>query len=108
MKFCVEWTMFLRVSNAEKCERVIGGLKDSAGLPSLEMLVCENYWKDKKLFRVVAVSCVDASTTRDAFFSIMQSANRIARQWIVRGPSSDGDWELAGTAESTKIVEPAI
>ena len=102
MDFCVDWTLFVKVSTSQKCERIIDTVQKALGI-SFSQVTKDRYWKDKSLFKVDAKSCVTAPATKDAFYAIMTAANGLARRWVVNGPTEGGIWEFAGTAEKSSI-----
>jgi len=102
MSVCVEWTLFLHVATAEKCQRVVEKISVALGLP-LDIRKADPYWKDASLFKVDAKSCIDAPNNQDAFYRILKAANGVSLRWTVTGPYEGQAWEFAGTADEQSI-----
>src|SRR5579863_2891718 len=101
MKINIDWTFLLDVTTEQKSAKLtekIAGL-----LSKLECVKTERYWKDKTFYRVTAKSLVDASTAKDAYYSIMQMAGHIARSWIVTVPSEEGLFEFSGAMQPGSV-----
>jgi hypothetical protein len=63
----------------------------------------ERYWKDERLFRAMATTCLEVLTATDGFYGIMKAVNGLARLWIVNGPTEGELWEFAGEANPGSI-----
>ncbi len=106
MKLCISLTAFLRVTTDAKCNKAIEKIRRALGL-SVNVDLMEPYWKDKRLYRVLATTCIDAASAADGFYKIMKALNGVARLWTVNGPNESGIWEFSGTSspDSAQIQE---
>lgn len=102
MAFCIDWTIFAKVATEQKCRRIIEAAENAIGQRFSEISI-ERYWKDPSLFKVDAKCCVEAATVRDAFYSIITTANGLAHRWIVNGPTEGHVWEFSGSADKGSI-----
>ncbi|AZN40057.1 hypothetical protein [Paenibacillus albus] len=101
----LNWHALLRVSRAEKVNRLLKQLEEICGQP-VTLLTCERYWKDSGLFDVSFTTPLNEVTPADAVFQALVTARNLAFDWHVSGPSITGDnqWEFRGLTTKTQIT----
>ena len=102
MRIDIEWEFFLSVTTHQKCTKLLGQIESSLEVEFDEWTI-EHYAKGATRHKVIAHSSFDEPTTTDGLYKLMITVSRLAREWVVTGPTEDDQWHFGGTAKPDSI-----
>ena len=105
MKAKVNWVLFLKLNNQNKCKDVIKDVSNWTKIDfNWETFEVKQYWKDTALYRVTIESELKwANDIKETFWEFIVSLNEISGKWLFNlnfDPSLDG---FAGHSKSGMI-----
>jgi hypothetical protein len=101
----IEWTLFIRARTRDKALKVLRWFEEAAQHDAT-IVECEQYWKDKSLFRAVVTTPLGIENVAEAVFETLLTCSQIATPRIVNAPQAytDNRWEFGGSPDTGGVI----